>query len=231
MVTGSGVVWASDRRPWLRWVWLGAFGLGCVQGVLGGLRVTGTLNLADDPSLLDPRIELAIVHGVNGQVFFALLVGVSAALSPTWRGSGPPTPAGELHRQHHRRAGAESLDEGCQQAAEHRRHVDQHPASARQPDLPGVLVRHPELEQDAGPVHGLEERPGLGHHGPLDAPPGDRPDHGAVVPDQEMAPGRAGRGTPRLDHRGQRDPPSLPEPGKPLLEERRRRPRRGQLAA
>src|SRR5690349_15701682 len=33
------VVWASDRRMWLRWAAVGALALVCLQGALGGLRV------------------------------------------------------------------------------------------------------------------------------------------------------------------------------------------------
>lgn len=74
-----------DERPWVRKLVVAAFVFVCLQGLLGGLRVTGSLTLTTDRSLLNPRIELAIVHGITGQLFFALLVSLAAFLSTTWK--------------------------------------------------------------------------------------------------------------------------------------------------
>ncbi len=61
------------RSPrWLRWTAVGALGLVIVQGVMGGLRVT------------ELSIELAIIHGVTGQLFLCLTVFIAAATSRYW---------------------------------------------------------------------------------------------------------------------------------------------------
>jgi cytochrome c oxidase assembly protein subunit 15 len=52
-----------------------------VQGILGGLRVT------------EDSLWLAIVHGVFGQVIFALILVVAAMTSATWRSTSPPKEA------------------------------------------------------------------------------------------------------------------------------------------
>lgn len=56
-----------------------------VQGILGGLRVTGHFTLSTDPGHTNPSILLAIVHGVFGQVVFGLLVALAVARSEAWR--------------------------------------------------------------------------------------------------------------------------------------------------
>jgi cytochrome c oxidase assembly protein subunit 15 len=57
----------------------------CVQGLLGGLRVTGTLTLAQDREMLAPNLWLGVVHGVVGQLIFAGFVMLSAMVSPKWK--------------------------------------------------------------------------------------------------------------------------------------------------
>jgi len=64
-----------------------AFALVCIQGVLGGLRVTGTLTLSDSPAAMSPSTLLATVHGVVGQLVFALLVALVALVSTRYRHS------------------------------------------------------------------------------------------------------------------------------------------------
>ena len=49
-----------------------------VQGILGGLRVT------------EKSIELAVVHGVTAQVFFALQVAIAVVCTRMWRSDQPP---------------------------------------------------------------------------------------------------------------------------------------------
>jgi cytochrome c oxidase assembly protein subunit 15 len=65
-----------DRRrygkPWLQWLAFGAFLLVCVQGTLGGLRVT------------EVSIVLAMIHACAAQAFLCLTVVMAAALSPRW---------------------------------------------------------------------------------------------------------------------------------------------------
>jgi len=83
-------IWVADRvegRPrwWLRQVAIVAVVFVCIQGVLGGLRVTGRLTLSQDAAQLEPNLTLAIVHGVSGQLFLALMVSIAAFTSTTWR--------------------------------------------------------------------------------------------------------------------------------------------------
>jgi len=57
---------------WLQWLAFGAFLLVCVQGTLGGLRVT------------EVSIVLAMIHACTAQVFLCLTVAMAAGLSPRW---------------------------------------------------------------------------------------------------------------------------------------------------
>jgi cytochrome c oxidase assembly protein subunit 15 len=52
-----------------------------IQGMMGGFRVT------------EDSIWLAIIHGVFGQVIFALVLTLAAMTSATWRGDAPPREA------------------------------------------------------------------------------------------------------------------------------------------
>jgi len=82
--------WRVERRRWVRRLAAGLVPLVVLQGVLGGLRVTGKLTLETEG--LNPRTELAIVHGALAQVFFALLLVLVAALSGPWRRAPDPSP-------------------------------------------------------------------------------------------------------------------------------------------
>lgn len=76
-------IWLTQAaRPWLRWMGWVALGLVIVQGIFGGLRVTQI------------STPLAVVHGVLGQVFLAVLVLLAAATGRTW-----------IRAAHRRRAG------------------------------------------------------------------------------------------------------------------------------
>ena len=79
------VLQRTDSRAWLRQLgWL-AFVMVVVQGVLGGLRVTGSFTLSSTPGTLRPSITLAVVHGIFGQIFFATLVAIGVFTSAAWR--------------------------------------------------------------------------------------------------------------------------------------------------
>jgi len=82
-----------ERRPWVKRLAFSAVALVLVQGVLGGLRVTGKLTSSADPAQTQPNIYLAVVHGVTAQVFFALLVVLAVVCSRTWRGPAVPLPS------------------------------------------------------------------------------------------------------------------------------------------
>jgi len=55
-----------------------------VQGILGGLRVTGKPTLSTSPEVMEPSLLLAAVHGVTGQIFFGLFVALAIFLSTPW---------------------------------------------------------------------------------------------------------------------------------------------------
>ena len=67
------------------------FLLVCVQGLLGGLRVTGSLTMSQDPSILAPNIWLGVVHGVLAQCIFTLFVWLSSLMSNAWQAPTPLT--------------------------------------------------------------------------------------------------------------------------------------------
>ncbi len=74
------------RQPrWLKQLAWGALVLVIIQGVLGGLRVTGTLTLSTSPHDVQPNIYLAIIHGVVGQLFLASLVALAVYVSQGWK--------------------------------------------------------------------------------------------------------------------------------------------------
>jgi cytochrome c oxidase assembly protein subunit 15 len=84
------VIHLCDRRRWLRMFSLAAVAAVIAQGILGGLRVTGTFTLATDAARTAPSVLLAVVHGVFGQVFFGMIVGTAVFLSATYRSEADP---------------------------------------------------------------------------------------------------------------------------------------------
>jgi cytochrome c oxidase assembly protein subunit 15 len=74
----------DDRRPVRRLAWL-AVVLVVVQGILGGLRVTGRFTLSTSPEEVAPNLGLAVVHGVLAQIFLGTMVAIAAFTSPGWR--------------------------------------------------------------------------------------------------------------------------------------------------
>lgn len=88
-----------DARWWVRVLGGAALAAVIVQGVMGGLRVTGRLTLSASSEELAPNLGLAIVHGVFGQVFLALLAGLAVVLTREWRREGRPAVGGGLDRQ------------------------------------------------------------------------------------------------------------------------------------
>jgi len=81
-----GLVWRTDRRPWVRGLSVAILLMVCVQGVMGGLRVTGHITMSDDPEIMRPNIVMSIAHGVFAQGVFAALVVLAAAVSARWLG-------------------------------------------------------------------------------------------------------------------------------------------------
>lgn len=83
----------TDRRRALKSVAWIALLMVVIQGILGGLRVTGRLTLSTQPADTDPSILLAIVHGVFGQVVLAALVALAVCRSRGWTNAPPPAHA------------------------------------------------------------------------------------------------------------------------------------------
>ncbi len=79
-----------DPRPRVRALGWAALGLVVVQGILGGLRVTGRFTMSASPGQTSPSTALAIVHGVVGQLVFAALVALAVVTTARWRSDAPP---------------------------------------------------------------------------------------------------------------------------------------------
>ncbi|HSL16668.1 MAG TPA: COX15/CtaA family protein [Methylomirabilota bacterium] len=77
-------LWRFDHRRWLRRLAVGAVGVVVVQGILGGLRVTGGFTFSTSEADMAPSIALAVVHGVLGQVFLGLVAAMAVATSSAW---------------------------------------------------------------------------------------------------------------------------------------------------
>ena len=84
------VVHLCDRRSWLRLFTLAAVAAVIVQGILGGLRVTGTFTTTTDAAQTTPSILLAVAHGVFGQVFFGMVAATAVFLSAAFRSGAAP---------------------------------------------------------------------------------------------------------------------------------------------
>ena len=80
----------ADNRKGVRRFALIALALVIVQGLLGGLRVTGHFTLSADPMQTAPSLLLAIIHGITGQLFFSAMVALAALTTPAWRTAPPP---------------------------------------------------------------------------------------------------------------------------------------------
>lgn len=83
-----------DSRAWVRLLGGVAVVAVVVQGLMGGLRVTGEFTLESDPARITPNDTLAIVHGVFAQLFFTLLVLLGAMLTRRWQEGVPATRPG-----------------------------------------------------------------------------------------------------------------------------------------
>lgn len=82
-----------ETRRWVKGMAYAAVALVSVQGILGGLRVTGKFTTSIDPAHTAPNIYLAVVHGVTAQLFFSLLVAIAVVCTLTWRRSAPAAPS------------------------------------------------------------------------------------------------------------------------------------------
>jgi cytochrome c oxidase assembly protein subunit 15 len=89
-------VWKWSRVRITRTLAVIIFILVCMQGLLGGLRVTGFLTLTQDREVLAPSLWIGIVHGVVGQLIFAGFVVLSAMMSKAWKTPTKSTRAGDV---------------------------------------------------------------------------------------------------------------------------------------
>jgi heme A synthase len=81
----------ADPRTWLRRLALLAVVAVVIQGLLGGLRVTGRFTTSTSPADTAPSLGLAVVHGVFAQIFFGMMVALAVFTTPRWRGPDPAT--------------------------------------------------------------------------------------------------------------------------------------------
>lgn len=77
------LVFKHDRRGWVRGLAVAIFIMVCVQGLMGGLRVTG--HLTDSQTDVRPSTGLAIAHGMFGQFTFAAFVVLAVVCGRRWR--------------------------------------------------------------------------------------------------------------------------------------------------
>ena len=104
-----------------------------------------------------------------------------------------------------------------------RRHIVETPdqdadfAAAGEAHLPRHFVGDAVIEHRC--IGALQYLQRLVDHGPLDAAPGNRADHGAVVADAQMAADGPGRRPPGRDHGGQRRPAPRFQPIEALSED------------
>jgi cytochrome c oxidase assembly protein subunit 15 len=82
-----------EPRPGVRRLGWVVLAMVIVQGVMGGLRVTGGFTTSASPEAMRPSLGLALVHGVFGQCVFAALVVLGAWTSPAWRRGRTSAPA------------------------------------------------------------------------------------------------------------------------------------------
>ncbi len=78
-----------DGRRWLKRLSLLAVVLVIAQGILGGLRVTGRFTWSASADATAPNIYLAVIHGVFGQLFFALMVTIAVCATAAWKHARP----------------------------------------------------------------------------------------------------------------------------------------------
>lgn len=95
VATAIVILATGEPRRWVRRLSLAAVVMVCIQGLMGGLRVTGTLTLATEGPELQPNTGLAIAHGIFGQCFFATMVAMAAFTSRSWRNAPLRPAAGE----------------------------------------------------------------------------------------------------------------------------------------
>ncbi len=84
-LTQTVYLWVREPRRWVKGLAIGALLMVIVQGILGGLRVTGHFTSNQSRVGMDPSTRLAIIHATFGQIVFAVLVGIAVVCSRSWR--------------------------------------------------------------------------------------------------------------------------------------------------
>jgi cytochrome c oxidase assembly protein subunit 15 len=78
------VVFRETRETLPRALAVAFLAMVCVQGLFGGLRVTGNLTSATSGTELAPSTLLAIVHGMFGQIVFVTACVIACVTSDGW---------------------------------------------------------------------------------------------------------------------------------------------------
>lgn len=89
-------LWVTPNPNGLRALATVGFLTVVVQGILGGLRVTGGFTMSNAPEEMAPSTELAAIHGIVGQVFLGIMVAIAVVASKSWKtsqvGTNPSSP-------------------------------------------------------------------------------------------------------------------------------------------
>ena len=78
------VLLRGDRDPAVKKLALLATAMVITQGLMGGVRVTGSLTMAEQPAT-EPNTVLAIIHGTFGQIFLMTMVILAVLVTPAFR--------------------------------------------------------------------------------------------------------------------------------------------------
>jgi cytochrome c oxidase assembly protein subunit 15 len=81
----AALAWANRAPSSIRWGATALLAAVTLQGLMGGMRVTGAITLSQASEDLAPSITFAVMHGVFGQAVFAGLCVLAVASCPAWR--------------------------------------------------------------------------------------------------------------------------------------------------
>jgi cytochrome c oxidase assembly protein subunit 15 len=81
----AALAWANRSPAPIRWGATALLAAVTLQGLMGGMRVTGAITLSQASEDLAPSITFAVMHGVFGQAVFAGLCVLAVVSCPAWR--------------------------------------------------------------------------------------------------------------------------------------------------
>lgn len=84
-LTLTALAWANRASSGVRWGSVALLAAVVLQGLLGGMRVTGAVTLSQDAAQLAPSVPFAVVHGVFAQAVFAGLCALCVVTCPAWQ--------------------------------------------------------------------------------------------------------------------------------------------------